>query len=273
MQKRTLAITEKGLNLPSGVAQKVDTGRYEPDSHSALHSHTHLQLYFVTSGKGALQFPLFRCFVHSGDVVLINPNISHTEYSSQLKPLEYVALELAHLEVLPKEGIHRGYLQFHREDFDELLSMVRIIVTELEHPQPHSRTLCDNLINSILIRLLRENNFELLHPLRSETDCQRVHHYITNHFAEQIDLDSLAALGTLNKFHLAHSFKEIYGISINNYLQDCRIQEAARLLVETKLNITEIGRMVGFNTPCHFNTIFRDRMQTTPRDYRKANRQ
>ena len=272
MHKRTIAVTEKGLNLPFGVAQNVETGRYEPDSRSELHSHPHLQLYFVTAGKGSVQFPLFRCFVEPGDLLLINPNVSHTEYSSQTKPLEYVALELAQLEALSKSNLHRGYLHFHREDAEELLTLVRMIGSELTHPQPHSEALCDNLVKSILICLLRYDSFTLLHPHRSVTDCKRVHRYITNHFAEPMDLDSLAAMGSLSKFHLAHKFKDFYGYSINNYLQDCRIREAARLLAETDLGITEIGRRVGFNTPCHFNSIFRDHMQTTPKEYRMEHR-
>ncbi len=272
MPKRAISVTEKEIRLPFGIVKTVESGRYEPESRSAPHYHSNLQLYFVTGGKGSLQFSLRRCFVYPGDVVLINANELHTEYSSQSKPLEYLALELDLLEILPKTGNEQGFLQIHREDFEELLSLLRIIQTELDQRQANSTSLCNHLAACILLRLLREDSFTLLQPQRSEKNCQLVYNYITDHFAEKIDLDSLAALAGLNKFHLAHAFKELYGCSINSYLQECRIREATRLLSETKIGITEISRLVGFNTPCHFNSIFRERMKTTPLAYRKANR-
>lgn len=271
MPKRAISVNEKEFRLPLGIAKAVESGRYEPDTRSANHSHPNLQLYFVTSGKGSLQFPLRRCFVYPGDVILINPNELHTEYSSQSKPLEFISLELDLLEMLPHTGSEKGFLQIHREDFDELVSLVRIIQTELAQQKRGFSTLCDNITACILLRLLREDSFTLLQPQRSERDCRLVYNYIARNFAEKIDLDSLGAMCSVNKFHLAHAFKELYGFSINQYLQDCRIQEACRLLRETKTGITEIGRMVGFHSPCHFNSSFRERMKTTPFAYRKAN--
>ena len=271
MPKRIIPVTEKGIQLPSGVVKTVESGRYEPDSRSTLHSHTNLQVFFVIEGKGSLQFPLRRCFVHPGDVVLVNANELHTEYSSQNKHLEYIALELDHLEILPKTSVEHGFLQIHHADFSQLLALVHIIRNELEQQRPGYLPLCNHLAESLLLFLLREGNFDLLHIQRGEKDCQIVHSYIERHFAEQISLDSLSALISLNKFHLSHIFKEYYGYSINNHLQSCRIREATRLLRETKLSTTEIGRMVGFNTPCHFNTVFREHMKTTPAVYRKAN--
>ncbi len=272
MLNRTITVTEKGLRLPFGTVQKVDAGRYEPDSRSAPHSHPHLQLYFVTDGKGSLQFPLRRCFVYPGDIVLINPNVMHTEYSSQLKPLVYLTLDLDQLEIVPKEGNDWGFLHFQREDFDELLSLLRIIEAELEHRNTNFRLVCNHLVEAILLRLLREDSFEILQPQRSIRDCRFVHNYIAEHFEEKNDLDSLSALVDVNKYHLAHTFKELYGYPINIYQQECRIREASRLLRETKLTITEICYKVGFNTLCHFTNLFREHMGMTPRAYRKEHR-
>lgn len=272
MPTRTISVTEKGLRLPMDAVQRVATGRFEPDSHSTLHFHSNLQIYFVTEGKGALQFPLRRCFVYPGDIVLINPNVQHTEYSSQLKPLEYIAVELDQLEYKTKIGNDWGFLHFQREDFQELLSLAHMIQSELTQKDLHFRLICSHLAEALLLRLLREDSFELIQPQRSIRDCRFIHNYITEHFAEKNDLDSLAALADVNKYHLAHTFKELYGYPINVHLQKCRIQEATRLLRETKLSITEICHQVGFHTLCHFTNIFREHMGMTPRDYRKTHR-
>ena len=272
MSKHALSIVEPQNRLPHISVRSVVSGRYEVDSRSVLHYHDTLQLFFVTAGKGALQFPLRRCFVSAEDVVLINAGASHTEYSSQSKPMEYLALELEQLEVLPKTGSEQSFLHLHREDFGELLSLVHLIQAEFAQQPDGFAALCNHLASAIVLRLLREDRFTLHRSLQSEQDCRLVHNYITNHFAEKLDLDFLASLVRSNKFHLAHAFKDLYGYSINHYLRECRIQEAKRLLTETKIGVTEIGRMVGFQTPCHFNSTFRECTDTTPRAYRKSAR-
>ncbi len=68
-----------------------------------------------------------------------------------------------------------------------------------------------------------------------------------------MSLESLAEFMKMNKYYMAHEFKNNIGISPINYLIERRIKECKSLLTTTSLSIAEISETVGF----HHNPIFR----------------
>lgn len=56
------------------------------------------------------------------------------------------------------------------------------------------------------------------------------------------------------------------------YLNSIRVAEAKRLLKESDRQISEISYMVGYKNPTHFNRIFKQLNQMTPKQYRLAHR-
>ena len=69
---------------------------------------------------------------------------------------------------------------------------------------------------------------------------------------------------------LQRRFKQATGQSIQQYLQEKRIEEARSLLAETDLSIAEVGQWVGFDDPTYFNRVFRQAMQQAPGEYRRS---
>jgi AraC-like DNA-binding protein len=60
------------------------------------------------------------------------------------------------------------------------------------------------------------------------------------------------------------------GVSPMAYTQRCRLQEAARLLRETNLNLSEIGQCVGYSDATAFSRAFRRDVGSSPTDYRRG---
>ena len=54
------------------------------------------------------------------------------------------------------------------------------------------------------------------------------------------------------------------------YLQQHRINNAARMLTETSKSVTEIGSDCGFSSPNYFSMAFRDMIGVSPREFRKG---
>ena len=54
------------------------------------------------------------------------------------------------------------------------------------------------------------------------------------------------------------------GEHVKTYINNIRIEEAQRLLANTKLNISEIAYTVGFNSPSTFNKVFKKTTGMTP---------
>ena len=69
---------------------------------------------------------------------------------------------------------------------------------------------------------------------------------------------------------LIRRFKSATGVSIGQYLQQRRLDEAQALLRRTNLSITEVGVAVGLNDPSHFSRMFREQTGLTPSAFRTA---
>lgn len=83
-----------------------------------------------------------------------------------------------------------------------------------------------------------------------------------------LGLESFAASQGLSPRLVASLLKEATGLHFKGALNELRLTEAARLLRETKGNISEIGFAVGFQNPSHFGRAFRERFGVSPSEHR-----
>lgn len=81
--------------------------------------------------------------------------------------------------------------------------------------------------------------------------------------------NTLAKLGHLNKYYLAHTFKKDMGISPIEYLNQVRIREAKILLETTNYSIADIAAFIGFSSQSFFAQAFKRATNQTPSKYRK----
>lgn len=61
--------------------------------------------------------------------------------------------------------------------------------------------------------------------------------------------------------------KEMTGISTSEFIRNIRLEQAARLLKEQKINVTQVAYTVGFSNLAHFSTIFRKYFGVAPSEY------
>ncbi|MNE88960.1 Bifunctional transcriptional activator/DNA repair enzyme AdaA [compost metagenome] len=92
--------------------------------------------------------------------------------------------------------------------------------------------------------------------------------YIDTHYKENIYLKGIAAEFHMNPVYLGQLFRKSYGIYFNEYLLSLRIEEAKRLLRQTKKRMYEIAELVGFQNADYFATQFEKLENMTPTDYR-----
>jgi len=69
---------------------------------------------------------------------------------------------------------------------------------------------------------------------------------------------------------LKRLFKQIFGNSIFSYYQEFRIQEAARLLKEEKLSVSDAGYRMGFTNLSHFSRVFEEHLGMKPKQYSRS---
>ena len=98
---------------------------------------------------------------------------------------------------------------------------------------------------------------------------RRVTDWMAEHVAEEFNLAQLAAQVGLSKFHFDRLFKTAMGMSPSRYYINLRMDEARRLLRETKKSVVDVALDVGYANPSHFAQLFRRETGLSPSDYRR----
>ena len=88
-------------------------------------------------------------------------------------------------------------------------------------------------------------------------------------YAERVDVDSLAAVAGLSKYHFLRLFKATYGVTPGEYLSQRRIERAQDLLRATNLTVTEVCHAVGFTSLGSFSSRFRAVVGESPSDFQR----
>lgn len=76
----------------------------------------------------------------------------------------------------------------------------------------------------------------------------------------------------ISRAQLHRKMKEITGISAGDFIRNLRLEQAARLIKERKINVTQVAYAVGFNNQAHFSTVFKKHFGLTPTDYSEQER-
>lgn len=117
-------------------------------------------------------------------------------------------------------------------------------------------------------RVLASSSFA--HTARSNESrrVEKVKQYINDHYAEPLKLADLAGLVGMSPVSFSRFFRQRTGRTLSDYIVDIRLGYAARMLVDSSKNISEICYECGFNNLSNFNRTFKAKRNYTPRDFR-----
>jgi len=96
--------------------------------------------------------------------------------------------------------------------------------------------------------------------------------YIYLHLFEEITLQQLSVVSGLNANYLSQLFKKETGLTLINFIQKERIEEAKKLLDHSNDSISRIGERLTFYDQAHFAKVFKKHAGLTPKQYRNRNR-
>lgn len=140
----------------------------------------------------------------------------------------------------------------------------------------------DKEIESILIDLLYHliNNFHYLtyekEELKEKTEqlarYHRISKYIFNNYDSNITLQEIAKKEFLSPHYLSHEIKYATGNSFTDLVNQTRVEESVKLLLDTDLSISDISDEVGFSHVRYLNKNFKNYYGCTPLQYRKKNK-
>lgn len=164
------------------------------------------------------------------------------------------------------------------EKYDELRKFVSIIFYEaLSKLDDYEDEIEDHLLD-MMYHLL--NNFHYLfyeeESLREdEVLLERYHRivkYLSNNYMNKVSLQYIADKEFLSSQYLSFKIKDTFGHGFNEFLNQIRVEESVKFLLDTDKNISEIAEDVGFSHVRYYNKHFKLQYNTTPMQYRKNNK-
>ncbi|MBT1690102.1 helix-turn-helix domain-containing protein [Dawidia soli] len=126
----------------------------------------------------------------------------------------------------------------------------------------------EELICQLLIALKKRDE-KHLYPVNIH-DVQtiyKVREQMLEHLETPPVIDALAIRANMSPTKLKRLFKQIFGNSIFSYYQEFRMKEAAVLLKEGRLSVSDVGARLGFTNLSHFSKVFREHIGMKPKQY------
>jgi len=270
------------------VQYQEDRGKH---FYNNLHQHPQAQLTLILEGRGQFLVGDYVGRFEPGDVYLLGESIPHVFRSDGEYFKEESALAVAGNTI---------FFDFHAlgtaleevEEFHEIAKLSERITGSFKL-QGAMREKVAELVNgfggftgigklqqSLAILNLLDFASEDLKALNqitfqhsmNERDGRRmdqVMRFILDNSTRQISLEEVAEQAFMSKEAFCRFFKLRTRRTFTQYVQQLRITEAKKLLLETDLSISQVSFQVGFQTLSHFNKTFKGLTEMTPKDWRK----
>jgi len=160
---------------------------------------------------------------------------------------------------------------FDLRNSPKICRLMEEICREQMDDQPGKKEMLGVLLHTLLLHLYR------MYPERfqvgsGDTLMEEARQHIEGHFADAFSVQELAARYYLTPSHFILRFKKHSGYTPQKYRNLCRMAHARYLLMEDKLELSEIAERCGFSDLNGFVRCFREMMNITPGRFRTLSR-
>ena len=158
------------------------------------------------------------------------------------------------------EGLERGADAFLAKPFD--MQELHMVIDNLIHNRQRLKgkfSGAQQQADKVEMPEVKGND-ELL----MERIMKAINKYLSD---SDFNVDMLTREVGISRAQLHRKMKEMTGISTSEFIRNIRLEQAARLLKEQKINITQVAYTVGFSNLAHFSTIFRKHFGVSPSEY------
>jgi AraC-like DNA-binding protein len=244
------------------------------------HYHPEYELTYILKGNGyRIVGNSYEQFTE-GDFVLLGTNLPHT-WSSKL-PSEAIVIQFSKEFISPFLGLQEGQMikdllessaRGIRFQADEIMSATMIDLAKSAGIERIMKLISIlDILSKKPTSYIAPNTFHTISSKKSEMRINTVCVYIQHHFYKKLSLKEIADLIGLTESNFCKFFKKATGKTYSNYVNEIRINEACRMLVQTDKTIVQISFECGFETLSYFNRIFLKKMHMTPSTFKKEDK-
>lgn len=258
-----------------------------------IHTHEFAELIFVVEGCCEQEIDGIRYEAEAGDLLFVNYGQTHA-FRALSDDLCYYNLyyvpEFFSEELINSENIYDIFesslfrefsgvrtkltqlVKFTGNEYREIKKIIEDMHRELKAKDPGYRSVLNGYSRVLYSKILRklkssdDGGMDQGCINRIIAECMA---YIDARCFEKLSLKEIAEHTFYNPAYLSRVFKERCGVSLSEYIKEKRMQEAARLLLDSELSNEEIMYQVGYSDKKQFYKCFKEIYQDTPSEYRK----
>ena len=227
-------------------------------------------LLYCVEGEGALTVNGRLSSVNAGDCILLRQGISH-EYRAD--PNNPWTLYWVHFQGDSANSFldYMGYREAQQQFF---IGVSATLIATFNHLLAARRTGYSDpaFINAAnqLRHLFTQFALQSQQPVAEpETlNLVNVQAYMHDNIHRALDLDALAAVSGLSKFHFSHRYRAQTGYPPIRHFTHMKMEAACRLLDTTEQSVKSIALGLAFDDPLYFSRVFRKIIGRSPRQYR-----
>lgn len=247
------------------------------------HVHDFFEILYLFSGE--------RCFfindrifkMTAGDLIIINPDVLHKAISDQSPDCEGILLYFQEgflapncplRETLPQlfatETISINLPLNDRSLIEDLF--FKMLQEDRTRKEGYQLALQGFLLQLLVLlgrHAMSGSDSSFKHPSPIHEKISEIAQFINQNYHEALSLTSLANRFYISPSYLSKVFKETTNFTLVEYINNVRIKEAKRLLMESRKKVVEIAAEVGFGSVTHFGRVFKEITGNSPLFYRK----
>lgn len=221
-------------------------------------------LMFVKSGVFYAESREQKAVAHAGEILLLDCSYAHTYGCQEAGDILWFHFRGAESAAYTSYLFEQNGLLFAGDNIP-LLELTFQSILSMGQYTLQNETVLSHRIDRILMNLanLKGNAppvNEILEPTLQ---------YIQEHYAEPLEIDTLANLCMLSTSHFIRTFKKYLGCTPHEYVLQYRLRQSKHLLQTTSDSIETIAEICGFNSASHFARAFKQVNQMTPTEFRR----
>ena len=252
------------------------------------HTHNYYEFYFFVDGNITMNIKGNDYQLKQGDVVLIPPHISHyiTNNDTNIPYRRFVLwVDSKYYKNVMDRFSEFKYIVTNVKDNNQYIYANDVITFNLfqtklfniiEESSSHNFGKEQKIIILLYDLLLDLNRmaYDLTHPTKQHTNLNlhdNIISYIETNIEDELTLDDIADNFYVSKYHIAHIFKQKYGISVHKFITKRRL-EMCKNAIMSGLNITDIFNKYGFKDYSSFYRAFKKEFGLSPKEFKELHK-
>ena len=231
--------------------------------------HKNIEILLFTEGAGRIQYGKEALPLSPSDIVIIGSGVLHRVYNKSDACYHVIIIDE---DFCNENGINISTLRFDKivrdKEAEKLIFSIAAQMNEYrESEEPLMAAQLRVSVLSLLIILCQRYSVRddgaSIDSSRAEQYVKSVIEYINANYSREVNLDELASLCGITKFHLAREFRKITGQTILTYTNILRCKKASVLIAEGK-TVTEAALDCGFDSLSYFSRTYKKIMGNPP---------